>query len=578
MKLMKNMKIGTKIFGLATILIVMLVSLAGFAIMKLVDAGQEVRALDEQEVALTAAINEIAETQLEQELLFQKAIRLGITNQTDELRNVREQFGKLVKDVDALLKKAVAQADKALKDTAGNPAAEKELKDTISHIKKIEQEFSGFEKEALETLALLVEGKLSAAAALEEKVEKEGTQLQGELADFIKTMDKNVDATIKDMEEHEALSIKAMAILTVAALILALWCSIFIVRSITRPLRLAVETSNQLAEGNLCVSIASDSKDETGQLISAMATMVTKLKEVVADVKSATDNVAAGSQELSSSAEEMSQGASEQAAAAEEASSSMEQMSSNISQNSDNASQTEKIAIKCASDAKEGGKAVANTVQAMKEIAGKIGIIEEIARQTNLLALNAAIEAARAGEHGKGFAVVASEVRKLAERSQKAAAEISDLSSTSVDVAEKAGELLTKMVPDIQRTAELVQEISAASREQNTGADQINKAIQQLDQVIQQNASASEEMASTAEELASQADLLQGSIAFFRLDDNKGAAKRIAANPSVHKPVLTKGVAHVAHANGYHKTEMKKAAGCDLDLDGDKLDDQFENF
>lgn len=234
----------------------------------------------------------------------------------------------------------------------------------------------------------------------------------------------------------------------------------------------------------------------------------------------AADNVASGSQQMSSSSEEMSQGATEQAASAEEASSSMEEMSSNIRQNADNAQQTERIAQKAAEDAKEGGFAVEKTVTAMRDIAEKISIIEEISRQTDLLALNAAIEAARAGEHGKGFAVVASEVRKLAERSQTAAGEISTLSGSSVEVAEKAGKMLSKLVPDIQKTSELVQEINAASNEQNTGADQINRAIQQLDLVIQQNASTAEEMASTAEELAAQAEQLQGSVAFFKIGDS----------------------------------------------------------
>jgi len=236
--------------------------------------------------------------------------------------------------------------------------------------------------------------------------------------------------------------------------------------------------------------------------------------------------------------------------------------------------------VKSAADARDGGKAVEATVHAMKEIADKISIIEEIARQTNLLALNAAIEAARAGEHGKGFAVVASEVRKLAERSQKAAAEISELSSSSVEVAEKAGELLNKMVPDIQRTAELVQEISAASREQDTGADQINKAIQQLDQVIQQNASASEEMASTAEELASQAELLQTSISFFRVDSRgQGAASaQAAAKLPAHKPAQKAAITHLTHANGYHGSEKKKAVGCDLHMEAEPQDDQFERY
>ena len=305
----------------------------------------------------------------------------------------------------------------------------------------------------------------------------------------------------------------------VLVVVLAIALVFFISRGITRPVGEAVKVIQKLENGDLTATLDDNRKDEIGQMAKALNTMCANLSDVVQNVKAAADNVAAGSMELSSSSQQMSQGATEQAAAAEEASSSMEQMSANIRQNADNAMETEKIAMKSADVAKDGGQAVAETVGAMKDIAEKISIIEEIARQTNLLALNAAIEAARAGEHGKGFAVVASEVRKLAERSQNAAAEISELSGSSVEIAERAGSMLGEMVPDIQRTAELVQEISASSKEQDTGADQINKAIQQLDSVIQQNASASEEMASTSEELSSQAEQLQDSIAFFTIAD-----------------------------------------------------------
>jgi len=334
--------------------------------------------------------------------------------------------------------------------------------------------------------------------------------------------------------------------------------------------------AKEIADGNLMVAVTPRSPQD--ELMMALATMVEKLSAVVNDVKSAADNVAAGSKEMSGNAEQMSQGASEQAAAAEEASSSMEQMSANIRQNADNAIQTEKIAVKSSEEANEGGKAVAQTVTAMKEIADKINIVEEIARQTNMLALNAAIEAARAGEHGKGFAVVAAEVRKLAERSQAAAGEISELSASSVEVAEKAGNLLANILPSIEKTADLVKEITAASREQDSGAEQINKAIQQLDQVIQKNASAAEEMSSTAEELSAQAVQLQGAVTFFRTEETRTASPARKAVPKKQDQRYQERVATKAEANGYHTRKAVNESGFKLEMGTDNLDDEFEKF
>jgi methyl-accepting chemotaxis protein len=373
-----------------------------------------------------------------------------------------------------------------------------------------------------------------------------------------------------------------------AALLLAVVISLLVARSITRPLAIVVSLVGKISEGDLTSTVEVTSRDELGIMMGAMNSMLENLRNTVREISTAADNVTSGSQELSATAQQLSQGASEQSAAAEECTSSMEEMASSIQQNADNAKQTDKIGSKAAQDANSCGEAVVQTVAAMKEIAEKINIIEEIARKTDLLALNAAVEAARAGEHGKGFAVVASEVRKLAERSQTAAAEISRLTGEGVEVAESAGELLTKLVPDIRKTAELVQEISAASAEQNTGAAQINKAIQQLDQVIQQNASASEEMASTAEELSSQAEVLQSTVSFFKVDStNSNRPPKMKAKAAAAARGTTVARQHTSPAfHGETLARMHnaiKTSGAAIDLGSnngtsDAADKEFTSY
>ncbi|WP_407177435.1 methyl-accepting chemotaxis protein [Bradyrhizobium sp. STM 3562] len=334
-------------------------------------------------------------------------------------------------------------------------------------------------------------------------------------------------AAARDEGSHAQLLLMTLALVSIA---IAIAAAIFISLNISRALSRAVSLAGAVADGDLNQTIKVSSNDEIGDLVKSLNMMVEKLRQIVAEALTAAQNVSAGSQELSASAEQLSQGATEQASSAEEASSSMEEMAANVKQNAENASQTEKIAAQSAKDAEASGAAVGRAVQAMQTIAEKITIVQEIARQTDLLALNAAVEAARAGEHGKGFAVVASEVRKLAERSQAAAAEIGTLSSETVKVAQEAGGMLAKLVPDIKKTAELVEEITAACREQDVGSAQINQAIQQLDKVGQQNASASEQVSSTSEELASQAEQLQSTISFFRID-NAGIERSEAVLP-----------------------------------------------
>ncbi|MBF0185143.1 MAG: MCP four helix bundle domain-containing protein [Magnetococcales bacterium] len=455
-------------------------------------------------------------------------------------------------------------------------------------VAKLEAAYAEWKPLQEEVVKLAMAGEMEKAVALS----------SGKARDSLRSLDTTLDELAKLKEEvakkasddntllYES-SRTLMIGLILGSVALGLFMGWGISRSIVVPLTEGVRLAEALSAGDLTKSIQVNSQDEVGQLAKAMNNMAGKLREVIGDVSTASEQVSIGSNEISDAAQNLSQGATEQAASIEETSSAMEEMSSNIAQNSDNAGMTQNIAQKAAKDAEEGGAAVGEAVQAMKEIASKIGIIEEIARQTNLLALNAAIEAARAGEHGKGFAVVAAEVRKLAERSQTAAGEISHLSASSVEVAEKAGGIINKLVPDIQRTAELIQEINASSQEQNQGAGQINQAIQQLDQVIQRNAGASEEMAATAEELSAQADLMSQSIAFFNLGQGTRTVRHAPARAAVAKAPASKGKATVKALPAAprpaakssapaiaHKPAASKGAVLDMRVD----DKDFEKF
>jgi methyl-accepting chemotaxis protein len=554
---MNNWKIGTRIaagFG-AVIVIAMALGLFAYSQIGAINKSSTAVALD-----ALPGVYTVGQIQSNVQAVFDTELQHIITTDKDEMARLETQM----QEIRSRTSELYASYEKLL-----NGDKERDL------FRALTADRASFNACADEITKV---SRTGTAASTKQAMEMADRQLKPLHQKYLEAAD-NLVAMNKSTADEEARTVQsvvggALTGILVGmgiALLMAVGVSVLIMRSITRPLATAAGLVDQVAQGDLTHTVEVTTTDELGRMLTALNGMVENLKsaahvavrisegdltvqatalsekdslgqalirmlsnlrKTVGEVAAAASNVAGGSEEMSSTAQQLSQGASEQSAAAEESTSSMEEMSSSVQQNADNARQTEKLASKGAEDAKASGEAVQRTVQAMKDVAGKIKIIEEIARKTDLLALNAAVEAARAGEHGKGFAVVASEVRKLAERSQTAAAEITQLTSDGVQTADGAGQLLAKLVPDIQKTAELVREIAASSVEQSTGAEQVNKAIQQLDQVIQQNAAASEEMAATAEELSSQAEVLQSAIAFFKVDD----AQRVQA-PPVRKTV-----------------------------------------
>jgi methyl-accepting chemotaxis protein len=484
----------------------------------------------------------------------------GLTSLNDAMDEVAlnatfiRQHARLDQAHDALRGDVLAAIEDA--ETEGTPHRSEIQQELTEHSRTMESGIVEDKKIDEAHLASLVERAtplvrqyVQDARTVFEAAYRDRAEARAKYHAFDRTFDelaKDLDAITEGLEKR-ALEVQAqgdavdasartglLAVLALAAIVL-IGASIVISRNITRRLATAVAAADRIARGDLSDDVAVQGSDEIAQLQHSMRAMNEKLSEVIGEVRSGSDALTAASQQVSATSQSLSQGTGEQAASVEETTSSLEEMSASISQNAENSRQTEQMATGSARNADESGRAVLETVGAMRQIAEKTSIIEEIAYQTNLLALNAAIEAARAGEHGRGFAVVATEVRKLAERAQRASKEIGELAGSSVEVAERSGKLLADLVPTIRKTADLVQEVSAASQEQSAGVQQVSKAMAVVDQVTQRNASASEELSSTAEEMSSQAEALLQLIGFFQIRGGVHAAPRARA---IHVPRL----------------------------------------
>lgn len=511
---------------------------------KLSSLGVEIAAITEQDIPLTGMISKITVHQLEQAITFERALRFGSEMTSDAV--AEQHFKHAVHTFEELSHKVTEELHEGEKltehaiATAKNEKDRIEFKRVVEILKDVEQKHDGYDEHVLDVFAEIAQGNLHAAHEMAEKIEAAEEELEQELKSLMEEIEKFTEEAAQQALADERAAIQILLIITLVALLTGSLAAWWITRSIMKQLGADPAEVRVLAEGiasgDLSTDLSNVDKKKRVGVYAAMIDMQQKLIEVVQQIQGNSNQIADAATQVADTASSLSGATSEQAASVEETSASVEQMGASISQNSANSQATDKIASESASAAREGGQAVGETVQAMLQIAEKISIIEDIAYQTNMLALNAAIEAARAGEHGKGFAVVAAEVRKLAERSQIAASEISTLTGDSVKVAEKAGKLLEKMVPDITRTAELVQEISAASEEQSSGVGQINNAMQQLDKVTQQNASGSEELAAIAEEMQAQSANLLQAVGFFHLAQDaevtKAPAPVISSQPS----------------------------------------------
>lgn len=496
----KNLSIKTKLIGAFSVIAVMCIGYGTFVFLKLIEQSE--LANDNYRIA-TIPLGNLAK--VEKNFGMARTLLREMIHENDEtkIKLIIEERKKCSEAI----KTSLAEYEKSLSTEKGKKIYQEYLdarKDYVKDIVAIEN--YSLANNDQEAWSYMEQG------SFHQTEQNYFTHLDNLISRKVERGKQNYDRSV----EITSFTTKMILIITVTCFIILLIITYNIVSLIMLSINNSIDYLKKVTSGDLTAKAKFKNNDEFGILIDAQDEMVKRLKEIVDEVMQSSDSIAAASAEMNENSQHVANGATEQASGVEEVSSSMEEMLSNIQQTTDNAQQTEKISLKAAEEIRVGSKAVEQTAGSMREIASKITIISDIAFQTNILALNAAVEAARAGEQGKGFAVVAAEVRKLAERSQIAAGEINKLTKTSVEIADNSGRLLIKIVPDIELTSKLVQEITAASLEQNSGSSQINNAINQLSKVTQQNASSAEEMASSAEELSAQALNLKHIISFFK--------------------------------------------------------------
>jgi methyl-accepting chemotaxis protein len=500
---MRNFRIGTRLAALATLLLASLAGLGAMALDRMETIDQALDGAVREQYRTVARATEAIDLNAENARLSLQLILLAELQRTDGAAGLSAQQAENTRRISALMEelqpRLVTDAEKeAFRTVLAGRAPYLEARKRVKALFEAERR-----DEAIAALATDLTPKLADYRAAWQA--------------FLAVQERVMTGAVDEAHATYLRTRVASLAVVVAAVLLCGLLAWAVTRSITGPLRASVEAARTIAGGDLRDALEPSGRDEVTELQASMRDVTVNLGRVIAEVRGGADAVAGASGQLSATAQALSGGTGEQAASVEETTSSLEEMSASIGQNAEGSRRTEAMARGGALNAEESARSVGETVEAMKQIADRISIIEEIAYQTNLLALNAAIEAARAGDHGKGFAVVASEVRKLAERSQKAAKEIGALAGSSVAVAERSGALIRGLLPQIQKTSELLQEIAAASQEQASGVAQVSKAMSSVDQVTQRNASAAEELASTAEELSSQAESLQQAIAFFRV-------------------------------------------------------------